>query len=229
MYYMGADTDAAIKYRERMQKLEREEALLAHMVSRSNAAPRLVALLPHKGTEEDPSCGLLMFALAYNDDIRTPPQPTQPLPVPPDAQSAACSFVKAMGIKFIPENFPNPQLEAHNAMLEDFALSVSRPVGYETVDVIVPNPSILTNATGAAAKLVEQMYGSAGAAAADAGAKRKRVDELPDAAAVAEVVAAGNLMQHSLDRLKELCKNAGLKFNGTKAVLVERLTQQFSQ
>jgi hypothetical protein len=46
---------------------------------------------------------------------------------------------------------------------------------------------------------------------------------------VAEVVGQGNIMQHSLDRLKELCKSAGLKINGTKAVLAERLTQRFSQ
>jgi hypothetical protein len=54
---------------------------LAQMVSRSNAAPRLIALFPqwHKCTDEDDSCGLLMFTLAYTDDIRAPPPPPQPL------------------------------------------------------------------------------------------------------------------------------------------------------
>ena len=50
------------------QLLQREEALIAHMVTRSNAAPRLVALLTHKGSDDDDSCGLLLFALAYTDD-----------------------------------------------------------------------------------------------------------------------------------------------------------------
>lgn len=216
------------------QLLRRDEALVAQMVSRSNAAPRLVALLPHKGTDEDDSCGLLMFALAYTDDIRTPPPPPQPLPVPADALATSADFVKAMAIKFTPAAFPNPVLESHYTLLHDFALGVSRPDHFQVQDVIVPNPSILAKAGAAAAQLVTQVYGSAGVCAADAGAKRKReeqraMDQAPDAAVVAAVVAEGNLMQHSLDRLKELCKSAGLKVNGTKAVLAERLVQHFGQ
>ena len=215
------------------QLLQREEALVAQMVSRSNAAPRLVALLPHKGTDEDDSCGLLMFALAYNDDIRTPPPPTQPLPLPADALAASSDFVKAMAIKFSPATFPNPLLESHYTLLHDFALGVCRPEAFKVLDAIVPNPSILAKADSSAARLVQHLYGSAGSSSADLGAKRKRDDrhavaELPDVAAVAKVVAEGNLAQHSLDRLKELCKNAGLKVNGTKTVLAERLTQHFT-
>ena len=82
-------------------------------------------------------------------------------------------------------------------------------------------------------KLERFVYASAGPSAADLGAKRKRDDkqvseDLPDLASVAKVVAEGNLAQHSLDRLKELCKTAGLKVNGTKAVLAERLAQHFA-
>ena len=82
-------------------------------------------------------------------------------------------------------------------------------------------------------KLEHGVYGSAGPSAADLGAKRKRDDkqvseDRRDLASVAKVVAEGNLAQHSLDRLKELCKNAGLKVNGTKAVLAERLAQHFT-
>ena len=214
------------------QLLQREEALIAQMVSRSNAAPRLVALLPHKGADDDCSCGLLMFPLAYSDDVRSPPPPAQPLPVSAQALATASDFVKAMGIKFNPAAFPNPVLESHYTLLHDFALGVSRPDNYQVLDVIVPNNSILGKAAAAAAQLVTHVYGVAGAAAADVGAKRKReekrdLEELPDAAGVARVVAEGNLMQHSLERLKELCKSAGLKVVGTKAVLAERLAQHY--
>jgi hypothetical protein len=81
-------------------------------------------------------------------------------------------------------------------------------------------------------KLEHGVYGSAGPSAADLGAKRKRDDkqvseDRRDLASVAKVVAEGNLAQHSLDRLKELCKTVGLKVNGKKAVLAERLAQHF--
>jgi hypothetical protein len=213
--------------------LQREEALIAQIVCRSNAPPRLVALVPHKGTDEDDSCGLLMFALAYIDDIRIPPTPTQPMPLSGDALAAASEFVKAMAIKFSPASFPNPLLESHYTLLHDFALGVSRPADFQIPDAIVPAPSILAKADTAAAQLVGHLYG--GKAVADLGAKRRREDnrdvneELSDIVVVAEVVGQGNIMQHSLDRLKELCKSAGLKINGTKAVLAERLTQRFSQ
>jgi len=76
------------------------------------------------------------------------------------------------------------------------------------------------------------VYASAGPSAADLGAKRKRDDkqvseDRRDLASVAKVVAEGNLAQHSLDRLKELCKTVGLNVNGKKAVLAERLAQHF--
>ncbi len=209
------------------QLLQREEALLAHMVSRSNAAPRLVALLPHRGCDDDDSCGLLMFALAYTDDVRAPPPPPQPQPLQADAVAAASDFVRAMAIKFSPSAFPNPVLESHYTLLHDLALGVSRPDGFRVQDVVVPNPAILAKADAAAAQLLAHLYGSAGPAA-DAGAKRKREDGPPDTAAAAAAVAEGNLMQHSLERLKELCKSAGLKVNGTKAVLAERLVQLFN-
>jgi hypothetical protein len=82
-------------------------------------------------------------------------------------------------------------------------------------------------------KLERFVYASAGPSEADLGAKRKRDDmqvseDRPDLASVAKVVAEGNLAQHSLDRLKEMCKTAGLKVNGTKAVLAERLKQRFA-
>ena len=213
--------------------LQREEALIAQMVSRSNAAPRLVALLPHKGTDDDDSCGMLMFALAYNDDIRTPPPPAQPLPLPDDAQAAASDFVKAMAIKYSPSTFPNPLLESHYTLLHDFALGVCRPDDFKVLDAIAPIPSILAKADQSATRLVQQLYGSAGPSAADLGAKRKRDDkqvseDLPDLASVAKVVAEGNLAQHSLDRLKELCKTVGINVNGKKAVLAERLAQHFA-
>ena len=81
-------------------------------------------------------------------------------------------------------------------------------------------------------KLEHGVFGSAGPSAADLGAKRKRDDkqvseDRRDLASVAKVVAEGNLAQHSLDRLKELCKTVGLKVNGKKAVLAERLAQHF--
>jgi hypothetical protein len=81
-------------------------------------------------------------------------------------------------------------------------------------------------------KLEHGVYGSAGPSAADLGAKRKRDDkqvseDRRDLASVAKVVAEGNLAQHSLDRLKELCKTVGLNVNGKKAVLAERLAQHF--
>ena len=82
-------------------------------------------------------------------------------------------------------------------------------------------------------KMERFVYASAGPSEADLGAKRKRDDmqvseDRPDLASVAKVVAEGNLAQHSLDRLKEMCKTAGLKVNGTKAVLAERLKQRFA-
>jgi hypothetical protein len=174
-----------------------------------------------------------MFALAYSDDIRTPPPPTHPLPLAAETLAAASDFVKAMAIKFNPATFPNPLLESHYTLLHDFALGVCRPDGFRVQDAIVPNPSILAKADDAAAQLVRHLYGSSGSSATECGAKRKRDDRqvpeaLPDVAAVAKVVADGNLLQHSLDRLKELCKNSGLKVNGTKAVLVERLAQHFA-
>ena len=212
------------------QLLQREEVLIAHMVTRSNAAPRLVALLPHKGSDDDDSCGLLLFALAYTDDIRSPPPPPRPLHAPAETAGTASEFVRAMAIKFHPAAFPNPLLESHFTLLHDFALGVSRADDFRVLDAIVPNPAILAKADDAAALLVRQLYASA--PASDLGAKRKRddkqnLDGLPDATGVAQVVAEGNLMQHSLERLKELCKNAALKVNGTKAVLAERLAQHF--
>jgi hypothetical protein len=212
------------------QLLQREEVLIAHMVTRSNAAPRLVALLPHKGSDDDDSCGLLLFALAYTDDIRSPPPPPRPLHAPAETAATASEFVRAMAIKFHPAAFPNPLLESHFTLLHDFALGVSRADDFRVLDAIVPNPAILAKADDAAALLVRQLYASA--PASDLGAKRKRddkqnLDGLPDATGVAQVVAEGNLMQHSLERLKELCKSAALKVNGTKAVLAERLAQHF--
>ena len=82
-------------------------------------------------------------------------------------------------------------------------------------------------------KLERFVYASAGPSAADLGAKRKRDDmqvseDRPDLASVAKVVAEGNLAQHSLDRLKEMCKTVGLNVNGKKVVLARRLKQRFA-
>ncbi|KAJ3281388.1 X-ray repair cross-complementing protein 6, partial [Borealophlyctis nickersoniae] len=125
----GAYAGGTSLFANLLDRLERRGKIaICRLIARKNSAPRLVALVPQKGTinrngDETPY-GFHVIFLPYADDNRhIPAAPVEPGSVPEAHQDVGQALVAAINIKnFDVSNYDNPVLQKHYANLQALAL-----------------------------------------------------------------------------------------------------------
>ncbi|CAI4210764.1 unnamed protein product [Parascedosporium putredinis] len=132
-----------------------DKMAIAWAITRSNAKPTLVAIIPSRGRSEEDSgpqslpAGLWLYPLPFVDDIRNPPDM-------PDPVQASDALVDKMQIiaenlwlpnrAYNPSKYPNPQLQWHYKILQALALQEEVPETPE--DLTVPKYNAIAKRVG---------------------------------------------------------------------------------
>jgi len=227
--------------------LEQDRIAICAMRSRSNVAPRLVALVAaNERRDEDgrrilAPDGMHVVNLPFSDDIRAiPPHPTVD-EVPEEAITAAEKIMEHFQMCGCCD-FENPQLFRHFKHLE--AISLEEKVEEEELTAveacIIPDPEEFSSDE------VKQMFQDfknaidpdydskvmQGGGKAAGSAKRKREPKAepgPADANLVDIVNSGGLEKLTVDKLKEHCRSLGLTVGGKKADLIQRILDKVKQ
>lgn len=228
-----------------------DKMAIAWAITRSNAKPALVAILPSRGRSEEDSgpqslpAGLWLYPLPFVDDIRNPPDM-------PDPVQASDALVDKMQIiaenlwlpnrAYNPSKYPNPQLQWHYKILQALALQEEVPETPE--DLTVPKYNAIAKRVGGHIRdwqaLVEEelshvrkqssLKREAGDEEGGKPKKRTKAESKPAGSGLsdAQIKAAndsGGLSKMTVAELKDVLACRGLPIIGKKADLVERLEE----
>jgi ATP-dependent DNA helicase 2 subunit 1 len=222
--------------------IDLDRIAICAMRSRSNVAPRLVALVPAKERRSDDGRriltpdGMHVVNLPFSDDIRAIPAHPVVENVPEEAIEAAEKIMDHFQLCGC-RDFENPQLFRHFKHLE--AISLEEKV--EEEELIAVEQCIIPDSEEFSSDEVKQMFedfknaidpdydskvmqggGKAGAGSA----KRKREPKAepgPADANLVDIVNNGGLEKLTVDKLKEHCRSLGLTVGGKKADLIQRI------
>ncbi|KAK3323454.1 SPOC like C-terminal domain-containing protein [Cercophora scortea] len=233
------------------QKLLKSEKMgLAWFISRSNANPIMVAILPSKNPEEDGSgsqalpAGLWLYPLPFIDDVRNVDLAIKPKNAD-DLTDKMRDIVQNLQLPkavYNPAKYPNPSLQWHYKILQAMALDEEVP---ETLDdATIPKYRQMDKRVGAymaewkeevASKAKELMKSRAvkrevddddGARPAKrAKATAKKPSGLSNNAQLKLAVEEDTLKKMTVADLKDVLASKGLSTAGKKAELLERVEQ----
>lgn len=231
--------------------LKDDKMAVAWTITRSNAKPALVAIIPSRDRADEESgtpflpAGLWLYPLPFVDDIRNPPDM-------PDPVQASDALVDKMQIiaenlwlpnrMYNPSKYPNPQLQWHYKILQALALQEEVPETPE--DLTIPKYSAIAKRVGghikdwqalvneevAHVKKLSAIKRSADDDEAEKPRKRTKAESKPSSSGMsdAQVKAAseaGKLSKMTMAELKDVLACRGLPILGRKAELVERLEE----
>ncbi|KAF6822449.1 ATP-dependent DNA helicase II [Colletotrichum plurivorum] len=120
------------------QKLLKSKKIgIAWAITRSNANPILVAIIPSNGKSDDESgtsylpAGLWLYPLPFADDLREGPEPPADLPVSSneltDRMRTIVQQLQLPKAMYNPKKYPNPSLQWHYKILQVLALEEELP------------------------------------------------------------------------------------------------------
>ncbi|KAK1598232.1 ATP-dependent DNA helicase II [Colletotrichum navitas] len=238
------------------QKLLKDKKIgIAWAITRSNASPILVAVIPsHEKSEDDSGtpylpAGLWLYPLPFADDLREGPEPPSSLNVSSneltDHMRVIVQQLQLPKAMFNPKKYPNPSLQWHYKILQVLALEEEYPEKAE--DLTEPKyKAISKRAGGYLNDWAEVLQAETKNALAKAAIKRdadgdnderpaKRVKAAPNPAKVsgssmttAQLKASidnGNLSKMLVADLKDILAARAQSTTGKKTELVERIEQ----
>ncbi|KAK1506650.1 ATP-dependent DNA helicase II [Colletotrichum tamarilloi] len=238
------------------QKLLKDKKIgIAWAVTRVNASPILVAIIPsHEKSEDDPGtpylpAGLWLYPLPFADDLREGPEPPSNHVVSSneliDKMRIIVQQLQLPKAMYNPKKYPNPSLQWHYKILQVLALEEEYPEKAE--DLTEPKyKAISKRAGGYLDDWAETLQDETKIALAKAAIKReadegdderpaKRAKAAPKAAKVSgsgmttaqlkAAVDSGGLSKMLVADLKELLAARGQSTAGKKSELVERIEE----
>ncbi|KAK1445378.1 ATP-dependent DNA helicase II [Colletotrichum cuscutae] len=238
------------------QKLLKDKKIgIAWAVTRVNASPILVAIIPsHEKSEDDSGtpylpAGLWLYPLPFADDLREGPEPPSNHVVSSneliDKMRIIVQQLQLPKAMYNPKKYPNPSLQWHYKILQVLALEEEYPEKAE--DLTEPKyKAISKRAGGYLDDWAETLQDETKIALAKAAIKReadegdderpaKRAKTAPKAAKVSgsgmttaqlkAAVDSGGLSKMLVADLKELLAARGQSTAGKKSELVERVEE----
>ncbi|OBR12561.1 Ku70 protein [Colletotrichum higginsianum IMI 349063] len=238
------------------QKLLKDQKVgIAWAITRANASPILVAIIPsHEKSEDDSGtpylpAGLWLYPLPFADDLREGPEPPSNLVVSSneliDRMRVIVQQLQLPKAMFNPKKYPNPSLQWHYKILQVLALEEEYPEKAE--DLTEPKyKAISKRAGGYLDEWAEVLQVETKNALAKAAIKRdiddddderpaKRVKAAPRSVKVsglglttAQLKAAidgGGLSKMLVADLKDILAARGQSTTGKKTDLIERVEQ----
>ncbi|GKT47337.1 ATP-dependent DNA helicase II subunit 1 [Colletotrichum spaethianum] len=238
------------------QKLLKDKKIgIAWAITRSNASPILVAIIPsHEKSEDDSGtpylpAGLWLYPLPFADDLREGPEPPSNLVVGSneliDRMRIIVQQLQLPKAMYNPKKYPNPSLQWHYKILQVLALEEEYPEKAE--DLTEPKyKAISKRAGGYLDEWAEVLQAETKNALAKAAIKRdvdeddverpaKRVKAAPKTEKVpgsgmttAQLKAAvdgGGLSKMLVADLKDILAARGQSTTGKKTDLIERIEQ----
>ena len=239
-----------------LQKMKRDNKIaLAWFIARKNAVPALVAILPGEqrlngdGDMVVPD-GMWLIPLPYADDIRQNPE-SMVIPAPDpliDRMKDIMEQLQLPGAQYVPERYPNPDLQNHYRVLQMLALE-------EEFDDDAARDKTLPSYKGIHKRANEfiQEWGQeleqqhrlwekenrhettlakrpASSAADDAPKKKAKAsggDQIVGDDEMKGRFEAGTISKLTVAVLKTFLSEKGLSTSGAKAALVERVEEFF--
>ncbi|KAK2010880.1 Ku70 protein [Colletotrichum eremochloae] len=237
------------------QKLLKDKKIgIAWAITRSNASPILVAIIPSHEKSDDSGtpylpAGLWLYPLPFADDLREGPEPPSNLVVSSneliDRMRVIVQQLQLPKAMFNPKKYPNPSLQWHYKILQVLALEEEYPEKAE--DLTEPKyKAISKRAGGYLDEWAEVLQAETKNALAKAAIKRdaedddderpaKRVKAAPKPAKASgsnmttvELKASvdnGSLSKMLVADLKDILAVRGQSTTGKKSELVERIEQ----
>ena len=235
------------------QKLLRDDKVgIAWCITRSNAQPMLVAIMPSKEKSDEDSgtpylpAGLWLYPLPFVDDLRETKEPEDSVTASDKLQESMRMVVQQLQLPksmYNPMKYPNPQLQWHYRILQTLALDEEVP---ETPDDATKPKfkAISKRAGGYLEEWHELLEREAAAAASNRAVKRDPDEGLPErpakkprqaaaapsgssfsTAQLRAAVDSDGISKMTVAMLRDVLGARGLNTAGRKAELIERIEQ----
>ncbi|CAO3641074.1 unnamed protein product [Mucor hiemalis] len=225
--------------------IKRNRIAICSFVRRSNAIPKIVALLPQSekvdgdGNQVDPP-GFQMVILPYADEIRPIPPNVSNITVEDSAREAAKIIIEKLMIKggYDPMKYDNPALSNHKTMIQRIALDSQKGIE-QPVDNTLPNYDFMDSELANDIERFKKLVGLDNITEDDlhsyakTPAKRKQEEEQPqvlgdkrikiETEEIVELWKAGKLSKATNQYLKDYLTTVGLYPKKLKADLVKQV------
>ncbi|KAK0470359.1 SPOC like C-terminal domain-containing protein [Desarmillaria tabescens] len=213
--------------------VKKKKVAIVLALTRRNSSPLFCALLPQeeqvdkKGWIEP--AGFHLIPLPFADDIREA-NVQEGFRASEKLKDAARAWIDKLPINtrsYVPDSYPNPALEYHNAQLQASAFHEQYdPESFE--DRTEPHVDLIHEHAG---KLIEKWKQalvedkSANIVAVQTAGVKRKADTSVDEAEIRGKHESGSLAKLRVDQLKDFCKGKSLPVSGKKAELVDRVAE----